>query len=83
AYTQKFDRIAPESLRISAAQLAEAEAACPADVRAALTLAADRIRAYHGVQKPVNHRYVDAAGVTLGWQYAPLESVGIYVPGGK
>ena len=50
---------------------------------AALELAATRIRAYHEIQKPGNHQYVDDAGVTLGWQYAPLESVGIYVPGGK
>ncbi len=32
---------------------------------------------------PKAHRYTDALGVQLGWQYAPLESVGLYVPGGK
>lgn len=82
-YTQKFDRIAPATLKVTAEHIAKAEAECAPDVRAALELAATRIRAYHEVQRPQDHRYVDDAGVTLGWQYAPLESVGIYVPGGK
>ncbi len=82
-YTKKFDHIELSSIRMSEAAMTKAEAQCAPEVRAALELAAARIRAYHEVQKPSNHRYVDAAGVTLGWQYAPLESVGIYVPGGK
>ncbi len=82
-YTKKFDRVELTSLRMSDAQINAAAAGCAPEVRAALELAATRIRAYHEVQKPKNHQYVDAAGVTLGWQYAPLESVGIYVPGGK
>ena len=93
-YTKKFDRVElvaasihPEagrfSLKIGDELRDEMANDCAPDVRAALEVAAERIRAYHTVQKPANHRYVDAAGVTLGWQYAPLESVGIYVPGGK
>lgn len=82
-YTKKFDRLETRELRITGAQMDAAEQACAPEVRAALEVAAHRIRAYHEVQKPADHRYVDAAGVTLGWQYAPLESVGIYVPGGK
>ena len=82
-YTKKFDRVELQSIRMSEAQIAAAVKNCAPNVRAALELAAERIRAYHAVQKPSNHQYVDAAGVTLGWQYAPLESVGIYVPGGK
>jgi histidinol dehydrogenase len=82
-YTKKFERIDITSVRLDEEERLKAEAQCPPDVRAALELAATRIRAYHEVQKPTNHQYVDDAGVTLGWQYAPLASVGIYVPGGK
>lgn len=82
-YTKKFDRVELQSIRLSDAEIAAAEKNCATEVRAALALAAERIRAYHEVQKPANHQYIDAAGVTLGWQYAPLESVGLYVPGGK
>lgn len=82
-YTRKFDRVATVDLRISDAEIATAENDCAPDVRAALELAAARIRAYHEKQTPQGQHYVDDAGVTLGWQYAPLESVGLYVPGGK
>src|SRR5690606_11008861 len=33
-------------------------------------------------QKPRNHVYEDALGVTLGTLWTPVEAVGIYVPGG-
>lgn len=82
-YTKKFDRVELTSLRMSDTQIEAAAATCAPDVRAALEVASARIRAYHTAQKPSNHQWVDAQGVTLGWQYAPLESVGIYVPGGK
>ncbi len=82
-YTRKFDRVEAPSLRISANEIDAAEQCCDPQVRAALELAAKRIHAYHEVQLPKDHRYTDATGTTLGWQYAPLESVGVYVPGGK
>lgn len=84
--TAKFDRLTladANALRFTAEEIAAATKACDPAVLAALKLAAERIRAYHDVQRPQNHRYVDDAGVTLGWQYAPLASVGLYVPGGK
>lgn len=83
AYTKKFDRVEAAELRISTAEMEKAEKDCAADVRAALELAAARIRAYHEKQLPHGQQWTDGTGVTLGWQYAPLESVGLYVPGGK
>ena len=82
-YTKKFDRLETTALRITDIEIATAFTNCDDAVKEALAIAADRIRAYHTAQKPADHRYVDASGVTLGWQYAPLPSVGIYVPGGK
>ena len=81
-YNEKFDRHTLP-LAISQNEIAEAKRACPADVKEALTLAAARIRSYHETQHPQNHRYQDAQGITLGWQYAPVASAGVYVPGGK
>lgn len=82
-YTRTFDRVATPGLRISDAEIAQAENDCAPDVCAALKLAAQRIRSYHEKQLPQGQQWTDASGVTLGWQYAPLESVGLYVPGGK
>lgn len=83
SYTRQFDRVDLKSPRLNASAIAKAEKDCDPAVRAALEVAAKRIRAYHETQRPHDHRYVDETGVTLGWQYASLDSVGIYVPGGK
>lgn len=82
SYTRKFDRHEPQSLAFSAQEIAAGLAACPGDVRAALELAAARIRAYHLRQKPADDRYTDEAGVELGHRWTPVSAVGLYVPGG-
>jgi histidinol dehydrogenase len=84
-YTTKFDRLTltPDTLRVSSDEIDNAHRKCDPKVANALAIAADRIRAYHQMQLPQNHRVTDGVGVTLGWQYAPLASVGVYVPGGK
>ena len=42
-----------------------------------------RIKSYHKKQMPKNTMYKDKEGVTLGGIWNPMESVGLYVPGGK
>ena len=85
ALNQQFDGhdSTKQGLRFSDAEIDAAEAAIPTALYEALELAAARIRSYHEAQRPSNYSYQDALGVTLGWQYAPLASVGLYVPGGK
>lgn len=82
--TRKFDRfgVTEETLAISDAEIDEAAARVPADQRAALELAAARIRAYHERQIPEDARWTDETGATLGWRWGPVESAGLYVPGG-
>ncbi len=83
-YTERFDRqpLTPSTLAFTEDEISAAEARVPADVRSALTLAHDRIRAHHEKQKPLDHVYEDQLGVTLGTLWTPVEAVGIYVPGG-
>src|SRR3546814_8269446 len=52
------------------------------DLRAALEMAAERIRAYHAGQKPEDRDETDAAGVRMGARWTAVESAGLYVPGG-
>ena len=82
--TAKFDRLAltPETLAFSQAEIAAECARVPAEDRAALELAADRIRAYHARQMPEDQRWTDAAGAVLGWRWTPVSAAGLYVPGG-
>ena len=84
-YAREFDKVelTEATMRVTADEIAEGAAACPAEVRDAIAFAADRIRAYHERQRPADQRFVDAAGVELGWRWTPIEAVGIYVPGGR
>lgn len=84
ALTQKFDRIAltPETLRITAAEVDAAVAEVSAEDRAALELAATRIRDYHARQLPEDAEWTDDAGATLGWRWTAVSAAGLYVPGG-
>ncbi|MGR3525039.1 MAG: histidinol dehydrogenase [Paracoccaceae bacterium] len=82
--TAKFDRLdlTPETLRFSAAEVDALVAQVPAHERAALDLAADRIRAYHVRQMPQDHSWTDPEGAMLGWRWTPVSAAGLYVPGG-
>ncbi|ULB08900.1 histidinol dehydrogenase [Cereibacter azotoformans] len=82
--TARFDRmeLVPERLAFSEAEIEAEIARVPADERAALELAAERIRAYHERQMPEDARWEDAAGASLGWRWGAIASAGLYVPGG-
>jgi histidinol dehydrogenase len=81
---RKFDRVDLDQagLRISADEIASAYAACDRRALDALTLARERIEAYHRRQLPADERFTDALGVELGHRWTAIEAVGLYVPGG-
>jgi histidinol dehydrogenase len=83
-YSLRFDRIdvAKLGLRIGAAEVEAAIAACRGTALNALKLAHDRVMDYHRRQKPADLRFTDALGVELGWRWRPIDAVGLYVPGG-
>ncbi|MDA0722454.1 MAG: histidinol dehydrogenase, partial [Proteobacteria bacterium] len=79
--TSRFDRLdlTPATLRFTPEEIA-AECALVADEdRAALELAAARIRAYHSRQMPEDASWTDETGATLGWRWTPLSAAGLYV----
>ncbi|WP_417809307.1 histidinol dehydrogenase [Thioclava sp.] len=82
--TAKFDRfeLTADRLAFSAQEIAAEIAKVPPVERAALELAAERIRAYHARQMPEDQRWTDAAGAELGWRWGPVSAAGLYVPGG-
>lgn len=84
AYTKKFDRLdlTQTDMRVSAAEIQAAAAACASETRAALENAAARIADYHARQKPEDSRFTDAVGVELGHRWTPVDAAGLYVPGG-
>ncbi|MCI5100213.1 histidinol dehydrogenase [Phaeobacter italicus] len=82
--TEKFDRMSltADRLQISEAEIDAAIENVSADERAALELAAERIRAYHARQMPADDEWQDDTGATLGWRWSAVSAAGLYVPGG-
>tara|TARA_A100001391_G_scaffold7621_5_gene4905 strand:+ start:15643 stop:16920 length:1278 start_codon:yes stop_codon:yes gene_type:complete len=80
--TETYDRHRLD-WRIPAADCEAAFAALAPEARDALTLAADRIRAYHEAQLPEDRDYRDEVGVRLGARWSAVDAAGLYVPGGN
>ncbi len=64
----------PATLRVTPAEIDAARAAIPADLAAALDLAATRIEAFHRAQMPVDMQMHDDAGLTMGLRWTPLDA---------
>lgn len=85
-FTNKFDRRSAQSINdfvVTPAQLQHALSQISDEQRAALEVAAERIRNYHQHQLQSSWRYTEADGTVLGQQISAMERVGLYVPGGK
>jgi histidinol dehydrogenase len=85
SYSLKFDScdLGKLGIRITASEIAKARANCDTKTLDALSLAKQRIEAYHARQIPNNMQFTDELGVELGWRWSAVESVGLYVPGGS
>lgn len=84
ACTRRLDGfdLDPAAIRVPDSELEAAERDADPAALEALALAASRVRDFHRRRVPEDLRYVDEAGVTLGERWSPLDSVGVYVPGG-
>ena len=86
ALTAKFDNLHAETvadLAVDQDAMAAALNGLDPELRAALELAAKRIRNFHEKQLPKDFAYQDDAGVQLGMRFTPVDAAGLYVPGGK
>src|SRR5690606_8400150 len=84
-YTARFDRfdLDAKGWSISLEECAAAYEALDPALRAALDLAAERIRAYHAAQRPEDRDYRDTVGARLGARWRAVDAAGVYVPGGR
>jgi histidinol dehydrogenase len=85
-YTERFDGHplkSEDDWRIHKDACREAFDALTPDLRAALELAASRIRAFHEAQKPADRDGTDEAGVRMGARWRAVDAAGLYVPGGR
>jgi histidinol dehydrogenase len=81
-YTERFDNVALDDLRVPQAELERALADTPPLLREALEAANDNIAAYHREQVRIDHRY-EKDGVVVRELRRPVDRAGLYVPGGR
>ena len=82
----KFDKWIPQSdeaLKISTDSMSQAYNNLDEKLKSALHLAYNRIKIYHEKQKPRSWFDDEANGTILGQRVTPVDSAGLYIPGGK
>jgi len=81
-YTARFDGVELKELRIGRDDLQRYSEGVDEDVRRALRVAIANVTAFHERQIEQSWTFVPAEGIQLGQRITPLDSVGLYVPGG-
>ena len=82
-YTQRFDGVEVDDFRVPQSAIDEARAKIDPKLAASLEQAAQQIREFHERQVQQSWFSVRADGALVGSKVTPVESVGIYVPGGR
>jgi histidinol dehydrogenase len=84
-YTRQFDGmdLAPEEWELDAAAWQDALSRIPEALAAALARAVRRVTEYHERQRDTGYHLAEPDGSLVGMKVAPLDRVGLYVPGGK
>jgi len=86
SHIAKFDNWTPQSdddLKISQESMSKAYDNLDQKLKESLHLAYDRIKVYHEKQKPQSWFDTEANGTILGQKVTPVDSAGLYIPGGK
>ncbi|GLB59805.1 histidinol dehydrogenase [Cytobacillus sp. NCCP-133] len=81
-YTQKFDGIELDDIAVTQAEMKEAYSQVDGKILEIIKEAAENIRAFHEKQLRPSWMTTEENGTILGQKITPLDSVGLYVPGG-
>ena len=82
-FTQKFDKITLETLRVPREAMEAARNALPSKIKQLFLAAIENVRFYHQKQRPESRLDKAEDGAQLGMQFNPINRVGAYIPGGK
>ncbi|MGM0843854.1 MAG: histidinol dehydrogenase [Bacillota bacterium] len=81
-FTEKFDRVRLKNYRVSSEEIEAAVKEVGLEMMAIIEEAAENISRFHGMQRRNSWFDTDENGTLLGQKITPLDSVGVYVPGG-
>ena len=82
----RFDRWEPKEdseLQVDPADMERAYNSIDEELKKALHLSYDRIKAYHEKLMPKTWTYKEESGNILGQKVTPVDRAGLYIPGGK
>ena len=79
----EIDGIDVSPIRVSEEELAKALAELDAGLRQSLEIAIERVRKVSLASKPKDFETTLAVGASVSQRWQPIDSVGLYVPGGK
>lgn len=84
-YTKQFDGadITAENVKVTEAEIKEAYEKVDEKLLAVIRKAKENIRIYHEKQKQYSWFDSEESGIILGQKVTPIQTVGVYVPGGK
>ena len=84
-YTRRFDDVERESLRVGDEEIEAARERVPEDRREAIDHTVENVREFHEEQREHLEGFEREfrEGVNMGQRVLPVESAGVYVPGGR
>lgn len=82
-YEKKFTGAVRESLRVAEDEIDEAAGLITAELKEAIEKAAANIAAFHDAQKMQQVEIETVPGVVCSQRQVPIDTVGLYVPGGN
>lgn len=82
AYELKFDHVELNELGVTESEIEEAYRTIDSELRDAIQLAHDNIKAFHESQKYEGKRVETSSGVCCWQKSVAIEKVGLYIPGG-
>lgn len=81
-FTQKFDHVTLQNLQVSAREIEEAVQSLPGELKSAILAASKNIEVFHTAQKRSIEKIETMPGVTCWRKATPVQTIGIYIPGG-
>ena len=82
-HAQEFDGVVPNSFRVPSDAIKASEASLPDELRAAITESIARVRKASQATLPTAVSLEVSVGGAVETRFVPVDSVGLYVPGGK
>jgi len=82
-FTKQFDGVEPKYLRVPKEEIDRAYDIIDDEIIDALEVAKENIERFHSITAVERDMKIDFGDCVLGKKYTPLDSVGIYIPGGR